>query len=170
MSHRALVVVSGQSGWLRGETVWREDRTEPPDGWRPPRETPFESDSLRDVVGSLDFARFDGMYRRAGGEWTAFLACWLAVEHYLGKPVPEPCGDGAVVAIYSPREETALRTWLRGAKATVADAVRANELSIMAGRRQLLVGLRQRAGNREMAVGKFGSDRDSRRFCDRTSY
>ena len=171
VSHRALVVIPTEDGWWHGETTWQDGRTKPIDGWRPPRKPPSAADSLRDVVESLDFARFDGMYRRAGGEWTAFVMCWLAVEHYLGEPVPDPRGDGAAVAVHSARDGPALRTWLRGAKATVADAVRTNGLSIAAGRRRLLAGLRHRAGNRELVIGDPpGCDRDTRRFCDRPGY
>lgn len=153
VSHRALVVIPAENGWLRGETTWRDDRTGPGDGWRPPEPRSIGADSFRSVVESFDFARFDGIYRRDGDGWTAFLACWLAVEHYLGESIPDPRGDGAVVAIRSPRDGTALRIWFRGAKATVAEGVRANELSIVEGRKRLLSGLRRRAGERDVIVG-----------------
>ena len=94
------------------------------------------------------------MYCRAGGEWTAFLACWLTVEHYLGKPVSNPCGDGAVVAIHSVRDSAVLRTWLRGAKRSVADAVLAGECSVADARAALLEALERRAGDRKLVVGK----------------
>lgn len=152
LSHRALVVVPSEKGWHWWETTWRDDRTEPVGGWQP-LDASFGADSVRTVVESLDFAQFDGLYRRSGGEWTPFLACWFAVEHWIAAPVPDPRGDGAVVAIRSSRDASALRSWFRAAKGATADAVRAGELSRTAARRRLLERLQRRARDRELIVG-----------------
>ncbi|ERJ06972.1 hypothetical protein HLRTI_001050, partial [Halorhabdus tiamatea SARL4B] len=107
LSHRALVVAEA-NGVRQWETIWRDDQTEPPRGRRSLPSSPSETTSLRAVAESLDFAHYEGVYYHADGVWTAHLACWLAVEHLLGEPLPDPRGDGALLAVRA-GEASALR-------------------------------------------------------------
>ncbi|WP_135663661.1 DUF6735 family protein [Halorhabdus rudnickae] len=151
MSDRALVVASSEKGWHCGETAWHDDRIRPAASWH--QGDTFVVPSFRSVVRGFDFARFEGIYRRSNGVWTAFLACWFAIEPWLQESVSDPRGDGALVAIRSARDAGALRTWLRAARDTVADAVRAGELSGADARERLLAGVRRRARGREVIAG-----------------
>ncbi|MFB6201685.1 MAG: DUF6735 family protein [Halorhabdus sp.] len=154
MTDRALVAVSADDGWDCGVTRWFDDRHEPTDGWRTDGATLDSASSFREVVETMDFARFDGVYRLTDDTWTAFLACWFGVEPVLGVALDDPRGDGAIVAVRSARDAAALRRWFRAAKATVAESVRAGDLSGDDAKRRLATGLVRRAGNRETVLGR----------------
>jgi len=168
VSDRALVAIDTPDGWVCAETTWHDDRPKPIEPWGervggPPTGAPFRS-----VVETLDFGRYTGIYRRGSdGEWTASLACWFAVEHLAGGPTRDPRGDGAVVAVGSPRDVAALRRWFRAAKAAVADAFRRGELSAVGVRRRLLAALRRRAGAREVVAGAVPADGSAGRSASR---
>ncbi|WP_181685786.1 DUF6735 family protein [Halorhabdus salina] len=154
MSDRALVAVATDNGWNCTETKWVEDREKPPNGWRSTDDGGCPVDSFRAVVESLDFAHFEGVYRWSGGEWTPFLACWLALEPMIDERAADPRGDGVVVAIRSASDGATLRSWCRAAKRSVADAVRAGELSRACARRRLLAGIDRRVRDREQVIGR----------------
>lgn len=156
MTHRALAVAD-ERGSRQWETTWRDDRSAPADVQRATASRLSGPASLKTIAESLDFARFEGVYHRADGEWTAYLACWLAIEQLLGKPLPEPRGDGALLAVRA-GEASALRRWFRTAKGSVADAVLAGECSVTDARPALLEALDRRAGDRELVVGECPTD------------
>ena len=155
VSERALVAVPTEDGWHCGETNWFDDLAKPPDCWGVTDDDGGVADSFHAVIESLDFARFDGVYRRSGNEWTPFLACWLAVEPALDELARDPRGDGVVIAVRSASDAAALRSWFRAAKGSVADAVRAGELSLTDARRRLLAGIDRRARDRETVIGRW---------------
>jgi hypothetical protein len=153
VTDHALVVTSAGNEVLLEATVWHDDRA-CPDG----RLRGFGGDncasSLSAAVERLDFARYDGLYYRgADGDWTAYLACWLAVEPLTGAPTPEPRGDGVVVERRTARDAQALRSWFRAAKASVVDGITAGTLSPGEARSRLLGALHRRAGERRVIVG-----------------
>lgn len=154
MSDEALIAVATPTGWTCGETTWHDDRLEPTDDWRPRTHGPSCIPAFRSLVERLDFARYEGVYRRESpGQWSAFLACWFAFEHRLGRSVPDPRGDGALVAIGSAGDVVALRRWVRAAKGDLADAIRRGDVSDAAARKHLLAGLRRRASDRTVVAG-----------------
>ncbi|WP_158855622.1 DUF6735 family protein [Halorhabdus sp. CUG00001] len=163
MTDRALVVRTVTAGVRLEATVWHDDRV-CPDG----RLRAFDGDdrapSLSAAVERLDFARYDGLYYQGpDGDWTAFLACWLAVEPWTGDPTPEPRGDGAVVERRTARDAQALRSWVRAAKGPLVDEIATGTLPPGEARSRLLGALRRRAGDRRVIVAAPAGVQRSRR-------
>lgn len=81
------------------------------------------------VVASLDVLSTELLYRVAGGKTTPFLALWFGLP--LASTSAHPA-VGALVAVDSLLDARALRRWFRWLKGSLADAVTAGAIPMVA--------------------------------------